>query len=56
MYQNLAIKGQGGFAAVYYWSSSHDAGRNAWTQHMGTGQQIPIDGLNKKYVRAIRTF
>jgi len=56
MYQNLALKGMGGFASVYYWTSTHSAGRNAWAEHMGTGQQIPIDGLKKYYVRAVRTF
>ncbi|PKP60657.1 hypothetical protein CVT91_04625 [Candidatus Atribacteria bacterium HGW-Atribacteria-1] len=57
MYENLYLKGIGGFTDNSYWSSSADAVSNAWSQDFSNGDR------NNKYlkyshfsVRAVRAF
>ena len=41
MYENLHVKGLGGFASDYYWSSSeyYNDARREWNQYFGNGTQ-----------------
>ena len=58
MQENLNNKGVGGFAAVYYWSSSEGNADGAWLQYFGGGDQYNF-GKNENfanYVRPVRAF
>jgi hypothetical protein len=46
----------GGFAPVYYWSSSEGNNLNAWFQYFDVGNQDVNNKLNPNYVRAVRAF
>jgi hypothetical protein len=46
----------GGFAADYYWSSSHNSPINAWLQTFGFGFQNNFSKNNICRVRAVRSF
>ena len=46
----------GGFAKVYYWSSTEYGNYDAWTQSFDGGTQSLNDKVNTSYVRAIRAF
>jgi hypothetical protein len=46
----------GGFAKVYYWSSTEYGDYDAWTQSFDGGTQSLNDKVNTSYVRAIRAF
>jgi len=56
MYENLYLEGVGGFANVYYWSSSETDATHAW----GRNFDYSNPGNNGKYaitrVRAVRAF
>ena len=60
MYQNLRMEDLGGFANMYYWSSSEDedTSRAAWYQHFGTGHQSNFSNKANPpvYVRCVRAF
>ena len=55
MYENLYLEGVGGFANVYYWSSSETDATHAWGRNFDSNP-----GNNGKYaitrVRAVRAF
>ncbi len=56
MYMNLHLKGLGGFAADWYWSSTEVDDVSAWLQNFGNGNQNnSYKGLNV-HVRAVRAF
>ena len=46
----------GGFADVFYWSSTEDDYGDAWAQDFYNGDQLDDDKGNTYYVRAIRAF
>ena len=46
----------GGFASLYYWSSSEDVASYAWLQDFRYGNQYNDSKVNALYVRAIRAF
>jgi hypothetical protein len=54
LYLNKAVVG--GFASVYYWSSSEVGGGGAWTQYFGTGFQGSLNKGLTYGVRAVRAF
>jgi len=56
MYKNLHVKGVGGFADYYYWSSSVNDEVSAWGQDFYNGTQDFIDKDVALYVRAVRAF
>jgi hypothetical protein len=62
IYLNLRERGLGGFTNEWYWSSSENSDRSAWTQNFGTGNQIGTDSyfdsgkIKGHNVRAIRQF
>ncbi len=50
-------RGASGFSTVSYWSSSEDAGSNAWAQFFGNGNQTNSSKSNNTiYVRPVRAF
>ena len=57
MYEQLHKKGIGGFANLFYWSSSECDGDYVWVQHFYDGTQIN-DGKDNDYsrVRCVRAF
>lgn len=56
MYENLKVDGVGGFADVYYWSSSEVCAIGAWYQSFFYGGQGSY-GKNETFrVRPIRAF
>ena len=46
----------GGFANVYYWSSTENDAGNAWIQYLVSGEQITYGKADLFNVRAIRAF
>jgi len=56
MYKNLHVKGVGGFATAYYWSSSEGSALNAWSQHFSLGDQYYGVKTFTVRVRAVRAF
>ncbi|MDC0908677.1 DUF1566 domain-containing protein [Flavobacteriales bacterium] len=56
MYLNLHLQGLGGFANNAYWSSTEDAGSDAWGQLFNYGYQIINDKYSSFNVRAVRAF
>jgi uncharacterized repeat protein (TIGR02543 family) len=56
MYTNLKAAGVGGFADIYYWSSSEDYAYHAWTQYFNYGSQASNYKNIYKRVRAVRAF
>ena len=46
----------GGFAIVYYWSSTEDGGSSAWGQLFDDGTQGYGNKNGNTYVRAVRAF
>jgi hypothetical protein len=58
MYQNLKLFGVGGFADLYYWSSSEYNANYAWNQDFLSGDQThPYPDKNNTFrVRAVRAF
>ncbi|HNZ43240.1 MAG TPA: DUF1566 domain-containing protein [Bacteroidales bacterium] len=59
MYNNLKVKGFGGFSNNYYWSSSECATyelNDAWLQNFQYGNQYNYVKYNPTYVRAVRAF
>jgi len=46
----------GGFANVYYWSSTEVDFKYAWLQNFNLGDQLAINKSSTYYVRAIRAF
>ena len=58
MYVNLSKAGLGGFADIYYWSSSEGSSYsgNAWGQSFGSGSLYTSNRLYSNRVRAVRAF
>jgi hypothetical protein len=62
MYKNIgfgaagALKGVGGFASNYYWSSSDSSSDYAWNQGFNNGDQDSDTKNYTLYVRAVRAF
>jgi hypothetical protein len=56
MYTNSRQAGVGGFATVYYWSSSEVDASNAWIQYFVSGGQAYISKNATYYVRPVRAF
>jgi hypothetical protein len=58
MYENLKVFGVGGFADVFYWSSSEDNANLAWSQNFNfiSGTQLNYAKVNTFLVRAVRAF
>ena len=54
MYKNIAEIG--GFAGVYYWSSTEHDSDGAWLQSLTTGVQGSPGKYNTENVRAVRAF
>ena len=52
----LVLGNVGGFASGSYWSSTEDAGGNAWGQLFGTGRQYDYLKGGSGYARAVRAF
>ena len=46
----------GGFASVYYWSSSQDSSFGAWGQNFGNGDQLNGGKMVMFSLRAVRAF
>ena len=44
----------GGFASIYYWSSTEHGSSNAWTQNFLNGNHFNYLKSNSYYVRAVR--
>ena len=56
MYSALKLKGIGGFADDFYWSSSVNTSNYVWVQHFG-GKTLVAGDKNKMYrVRPVRIF
>ena len=51
MYRNLHLKGTGGFANGFYWSSSENSSNIAWYQYFDSGSQ---SFTNKNYNNRVR--
>ena len=58
MYENLHKEGLGGFASVYYWSSTEFGFNDAWLQSFSNGGQsgYPKSISDNLSVRAVRAF
>ena len=56
MYTNLHRKGNSGFAADWYWSSTEADIYYVWLQHFVSGSQYTSDKLSTLRVRAVRAF
>ena len=58
MYVNLHLQGLGGFASVYYWSSTEGDGHSAWGQDFSYGgaQGANYGKNGNGAVRAVRAF
>tara|TARA_B110000902_G_scaffold91157_1_gene108302 strand:- start:1002 stop:1952 length:951 start_codon:yes stop_codon:yes gene_type:complete len=62
MYQNigqgdaLGLGNVGGFANLYYWSSTEFDGVKAWGQDFANGFQLYVYKSNNGYVRSVRAF
>ena len=56
MYTNLRLLGVGGFASVYYWSSSEFVADSAWSQGFLYGTQYDDGKSGTFYVRPVRAF
>ena len=56
MYENLKLAGIGGFAGVYYWSSSEYSSHYAWGQYFIGGNQLYYNKYGIIRVRAVRAF
>ncbi|MFT6782939.1 MAG: hypothetical protein ACJA1A_002878, partial [Saprospiraceae bacterium] len=56
MYTNLYQAGLGGFAAVWYWSSTEFGVDDAWLQYFGNGDQGNRYKIYGNNVRAVRAF
>jgi len=56
MYVNLHQQGLGGFANIYYWSSTEDDNYDAWGQNFANGFQANFSKFNNFGVRAVRAF
>jgi hypothetical protein len=56
MYNNLASRCWGGFAADWYWSSVVDNDAFAWAISFADGERRSFDEYNKLRVRALRNF
>jgi len=57
MYKNLKQKGLGNFSGEWYWSSSQDHNRDAWSYNFNNGSQNATTyKLNTYSVRAVRAF
>ena len=52
----MKVLGFGGFADLYYWSSSESANRYAWYQYFYDGDQLTLYKFYTLYVRVIRAF
>jgi len=46
----------GGFASVFFWSSTESINNEAWGQFLGSGNQADYGKNNTYYVRAVRAF
>jgi hypothetical protein len=46
----------GGFAAVFYWSSSQTDAISAWSQNFDSGNQVFVDKSDTRDVRPVRAF
>lgn len=55
MFENLHLRGIGGFAPQYYWSSSEYSATRVWYRHFGNGIQGNL-GASTSRVRAIRAY
>ena len=44
----------GGFASIYYWSSTEDDNDGAWSQYFLSGNQFNFSKFDTYYVRAVR--
>ena len=56
MYRHLRLRGFGGFADSYYWSSTEIDLGNAWAQFFTNGNQYVSSKASGKRVRAVRAF
>ena len=56
MYENLHLKGIGGFADGVYWSSSESDSNFAWFQFFNNGSQYNFYKGSHARVRAVCTF
>jgi TolB-like protein len=57
MYKNLKQKGLGNFSGEWYWASSQDHNRDAWSYNFNNGtQNATAHKLNTYSVRAVRAF
>ena len=54
LYQQQTVVG--GFANVYYWSSTEVDNNSGWSQGFGTGNQSDVNKANSFRVRAVRAF
>lgn len=55
IYENLFLKGIGGFTTGY-WSSSQGAATTAWEHAFDTNNKLLSNKTSQNYVRAIRAF
>jgi hypothetical protein len=56
MYVNLKQQNRGGFASVWYWSSSESSYNGAWGQDFNDGEQNYGSKDGSCYIRAARAF
>jgi hypothetical protein len=56
MYRHLHLRGIGGFASNYYWSSTESDDNYAWLQNFNFGYQDNHNKSGPGYVRAVRAF
>ncbi len=56
MYINLKLKGYGGFASSFYWSSTEYSAYSAWNQLFSNGAQGNLYKNYNLYVRCVRSF
>jgi hypothetical protein len=54
IYENKNVVG--GFANIYYWSSTEIVGNDAWDQNFNDGGQYYSNKGNPNYVRAVRAL
>ena len=56
MYENLKVAGVGGFADLFYWSSSEYDANYAWSQYFSYDSQDDFYKFHTFRVRAVRAF
>jgi hypothetical protein len=56
MYRHLRLRGFGGFAYNFYWSSTEYDDYDAWLQNFNSGIQLNYSKTSSVYVRSVRAF